>query len=321
MTRRTDLAALTLAAVVRVLPRHRKEWGRAMRAELAALPERAERRRFAGGCARAVLLAEPAVRAAAGYAAVLAFAVLVIRGAAGLPSPGVRVEATVLVAAIAALAWCARRRTVLGPVDAGRVPRLLRLAGYGTVMATVAVWLSVGTNDPSGWWLAAAAIAVYLTGFLRATTESATAALSLPMVAVLTLAGLALWWIPMLLLSAVRASPALTFLAAFALVPVGSALGARTGSRTRGVLSGLAAATATLLLMFLAAVLTYRLAPGLVPDVSPGGLTPEARAENNRIEAVDPYVADFLLGAVLSGILTVLSALPARARPRLVPTT
>lgn len=323
MNRHTDLAALALTFVTRALPQHRKEWGQAMHAELATLPESAERRRFVRGCAHAILLTGPAVRALAGYAAILAFAVLIIRKAAELPSAGVRVEATVLVATIAVLAWCAHHRTVLGPVGTDLVPRLLRLAGYVTIMTTVAVLLTMGTNDPSGWWLAAVAVAVYLTGFLRATTEFAAAVLSLPLTAALTMAGLALWWIPMLLLSGVRAAPALTFVAAFALVPAGAALGPLIGSRTRGLLSGLAAAFASLLLMFLAAVLTYRLAPHLVPDISGpgglGGLTPEARAETNRIESIDPYVADFLLGAILTGIMTILSALPAQPQPRLLP--
>jgi hypothetical protein len=229
----------------------------------------------------------------------------------------VRAEAIALMAIIATLAWCGRRRGALGPVGTDLAPRLARLAGYATVMTTVAVLLTTGTNDPTGWWLAALAVTLYVTGLLRATTQPATTTLSLPIAASLTLAGLTAWWIPMLALGGVRASPGLTFLVAFALIPAGAAVGSRTGSRTRGQLSGLAAAAATLLLIFLAAVLTYRLAPGLVPDITgpggAGGLTPAAKAETNRIESIDPYVADFLLGALLSGILT---AVPTRSSSR-----
>jgi hypothetical protein len=287
-----------------------------MRAELAAIAERPARRGFVRGCARAVLLSVSALRVLAGYVAVLAFTAVVLRMAAGLPSTGVRVEASILAGVVAVLAWYGRRRGALGPVGTDHAARLLRLAGYATVMTTVAVLLSMGTNDPAGWWLAALAVTVYLAGFLHATTQPATVALSLPMAAVLTLAGLALWWIPMLLLDTVRASPGLAFLVAFALIPAGAALGSRTGSPMRGLRSGLCAAAATFLLIFLAAVLTYRLAPGLVPDISgpgdAGGLTPAARAETNRIESIDPYVADFLFGALLSGVLAVVSALLAR---------
>ncbi|MFL6144271.1 MAG: hypothetical protein ACJ72N_20705 [Labedaea sp.] len=326
MTRRgADLPGRALSIVVRALPPHRTGWGMAMRAELGAIDSRQARRRFVVSCARAVLTSGPALRAVAGYAGVLVFAVVVLGRAADLPSAGVRAEAGALVAIIAVLAWWGRRRGILGPVGTNLVPRLCRLVGYVTVMATVVLLLTLGTNDPAGWWLAALAVGVYLVGFLRSTAEPMTNALSLPTAAALSLAGLTLWWIPMLLLDAVRSSPALTFLVALALIPAGMALGSRTGAARRGLSSGLAAATATLLLMFLAAVLTYRLAPGLVPDISGpggiGGLTPAAKAETNRIESVDPYVADFLFGALLSGVLTVVSILANRplARPAMTP--
>jgi hypothetical protein len=256
-----DLPGLALAIVVRALPLHRKGWGTAMRAELATLDERSARRGFVAGCARALLISGAALRAVAGYVAVLVFAVVILGGAADLPSAGVRVEASALVAVIAVLAWWGHRRGPLGPVGTDLVPRLLRLAGYVTVMTTVAVVLTMGTNDPDGWWLAALAVGLYLVGFLRVTAQPMTDTLSLPIAAALTLAGLALWWVPMLLLSGVRASPPLTFLAALALIPAGTALGSRLGAPRKGLSSGLAAATATFLLMFLAAVLTYRLAP------------------------------------------------------------
>jgi hypothetical protein len=309
-------AGLALTIVTRALPLPRKEWGRAMRAELAAIDEPRARRRFVRGCVRAVLLTGTTLRALAGYAAILGFAAVILRAAAELPSPGVRAEATGLVAIIAVLAWCGRRRVAgLGPVGPTPAARLARLIGYATVMTTVGVLLTTGTNDPAGWWLAAVAVNIYLAGFLRITTQPVSHLLSLPIAATLTLAGLTVWWIPMLLRSGVRAAPPLTFLVALALIPAGWALGSRTGSPTRGLRSGLAAATATFLLIFLAAVLTYRLAPDLVPNISgpgdAGGLTPAAKADTNRIESIDPYVADFLLGAILSAG-TVLTTRPAQ---------
>lgn len=316
MTRHSDLPSLVLAVVVRALPVHRKDWGRAMRAELAAITETPARRQFVRGCAQAVLLSGTTLRALAGYASLLAFTAVIGYQAAGLPSAGVRTEAVTLAGIIAVLAWCGRRGGVLGPVGTGLVPRLTRLAGYATVMATVAVLLTTGTNDPTGWWLAALAVSVYLTGLLRATTRAATDALSLPIAAALTFAGLTVWWIPMLMLSGVRAAPILSFLVAFALIPAGAAVGSRTGSSIRGTLSGLAAATATLLLMFLAAVLTYRLAPGLVPDITGPGLPAAAKAATDQIESIDPYVADFLFGAFLTAVLIMVGFLVARPHPR-----
>ncbi len=308
VSRREDLADRALAVLARTLPAHRKEWGRAMRAELAAIDEIPARRQFVRGCARAVLISGTALRAVAGYVGMLAFAAVIAYQAAGLESAGVQVEAAVLVGIIAVLAWFGRRSSIVGPPGIDLVPRLMRLAGYAVVMTTEAALLTTGTNDPTGWWVAAVAISLYLVGFLRATSLPAGDALSLPVTATLTLTGLAVWWIPMLLSSGVRAFPGLTFLVAFALVLVGWAWGSRRGTPMKGLVSGFAATTATLLLMFLAALFTYRLAPGLVPDISgpgyAGGLTPQAKAETNRIESVDPYVADLLFGALLSGVLT-----------------
>jgi hypothetical protein len=306
-------ADVLLAIVVRALPPHRREWGRAMRSELAVLTERRARLRFVGGCARATLIRWPAARAVMAYACVLTFAVVTLRQAASLSSAGVRVEASVLVGAIVVLAWLGRRHGAVGPVDNTWSARGVRLAGYLVVMATVAALFTMGTNDPEGWWLAALAVGLYLASLLRLTAHPTTGALSLPTAALLTLAGLAVWWTLALLLPAVRAVPAITFLAALVVAAVGVKLGARTGSASRGVFTGLAAAAALLLLTFLAAVLTYQVAPGLVPDIAPATLDAATRAETNQIESIDPYVADFLIGAILAIVVATISAQQARS--------
>jgi len=218
----------------------------------------------------------------------------------------------VLVSVIAVLAWWGRHFGPLGPVGTDRAARLVRLAGYGAVMTTTIMLLSLGTNDPAGWWLAALAIGLYFVGFLRATAQPvAGELLSLPTAVTLALPGLILWWIPMLFL---HGSVFLAFVAALAVIGAGSALGSRAGTPTKGLVSGLAAATVMFLLIFLAAVLTYRLFPGLVPDISPPTLTPTARAENTRAESLDPYISEYLMGALFSAVLTVLGARSAPAR-------
>jgi hypothetical protein len=305
----SDLPSRVLSTATRLLPTPRKEWGAAMAAELAAITERGERRRFALGCVRAVLFSGPMLRSLAGHLFLFGFAAVAVLRALSLTT-SVRVEAIALVAVVGALAWWGRHAAPFGPVAPGRAARLVRLAGYGSVMITIMVLLSTGTNDSSGWWFAAFAISVYLAGFLRATAQPVTGALSLPTAAALALSGLILWWVPMLLW---HVSAFVSFVAAVAVVCAGSALGSRAGNQTRGLVSGLAAATAMLLLVFLAAALTFRLWPGLAPNVSPPGLNGIARAENNRAESLDPYVADFLLGALLSTILIVLSVLPPQA--------
>ncbi|WP_033401005.1 hypothetical protein [Actinokineospora enzanensis] len=295
-----DFAERTLTIATRALPAHRRDWGAAMTAELAALTDPVDRRRFARGCARAVLFSGSMLRAVACHLGLLTFAAAAVVRATGLPSRGVQIEAIGLIAAIIGLARYGRRRSTLGPAGAG----LARSSAYAMIMATAAVLLTTGVNDPEGWWLAAIALVVYLAGFLRVTARSTRNLISLPLIAILVPTALAVWWLPMLLSPAVRAAPPLTFLAAFALIPIGASLGSRLGSRTRGLLTGLTATAAVLLLMFLAAVLTYRLAPNLAPDLSaPIGMPQSIRAEQSRIEAVDPYVANYLIGAITTAFL------------------
>ena len=62
---RRDLSNRALAVTVRLLPSHRSEWGRAMQAELASLDDVRARRRYALGCARAVLSDRAAMRTVA----------------------------------------------------------------------------------------------------------------------------------------------------------------------------------------------------------------------------------------------------------------
>ena len=64
---RPDAAARMLARAVRLLPPGRRDWGAAMQAELDALTEPDERRRFAIGCVAAVG-SRPAVWRRIGYA-------------------------------------------------------------------------------------------------------------------------------------------------------------------------------------------------------------------------------------------------------------
>ncbi|PPK71318.1 hypothetical protein V5P93_003184 [Actinokineospora auranticolor] len=311
----TDFADRLLAVAVRALPAHRRDWGRAMVAELAALTDRAERRRFARGCVRAVAFSGPALRATTRVLVLLALSAVIVVEATRLRSVGVAVEAVGLAVAVLGLVWRDSRRDAVGPVG-GRVARQW---GYAVVLATVAVLLTTGVNDPSGWWLAAAAVVVYLAALLRITTRRADGIVSFPLVGALTAAGLAVWWVPMLLLAAVRAAPALTFPVAFAVVLAGAVLGPRVGSRIRGLISGLVAAGALLLLVFLAAVVTYRVAPGLAPDLfgADWGAFPKAtRLEMNSVEAVDPYVADFLLGALVgAGLIIITERLVGRTGP------
>jgi len=68
--------------------------------------------------------------------------------------------------------------------------------------------------------------------------------------------------------------------------------------------------------VFFAAAVLYRYGPDAwMPFAGPGPLTPQAQLEQNRIEAIDPYVGVLLLGAIAAGVLVGI-ALTAKLRTR-----
>jgi hypothetical protein len=263
-----DLAARGLALAVRALPATHRDWGLAMQAELAAVEEAPERRAYAWGCARAVLT-RPATLLRLGIVGAVAATALAMTFR--MPSAGVRAETFVLLGVLA----------VLAVTD--RPPSGVRRAGYAAATLCLLFLLAPssggGHNDPSGWWLACAAIALYFAAVRFAT----------PRAAWVGVAALGVWWVPMLLSAGARAHPGYALAIVAAAVLAGGLLG-----RTPSVALG--AGAATCLLIFLAAVGTYAVAPSLVPDVAP-------TAEANRIESTDPYVAELLLGGLLGAAL------------------
>jgi hypothetical protein len=84
------------------------------------------------------------------------------------------------------------------------------------------------------------------------------------------------------------------------------------------LVAGLGAGAATCLLVTLLALGTYAVRPDLVPHFCGTsnlcGLTPAARVETEQIEASDPYVAELLLGGLLSGLLAGLALADAPGR-------
>jgi len=117
-----------LAVVERLLPAARRDWGRAMRAELATLDGAAERWRFALGCTRAAMLPGPTGRAAGRSLALVGAGALVLGGEIVLA--GVIGEFTPLLLALALLAWLGRRPSYFGPVRPDRAARTARSCGY-----------------------------------------------------------------------------------------------------------------------------------------------------------------------------------------------
>jgi hypothetical protein len=306
-----DLVSRALAVVVRLLPPHRSDWGQAMRAELAALDDVRARRRFALGCARAVLSDRAAMRTVAAHMIALTFGAVAFAFAISIKVAGVRIQTIAFVVVLGVLAWSGRRRGPLGPVAADGLARRVRAGGYAVLGAYImpalaSIALVSPKHDRSGVWVFYLALTLYLATVLFATARhTATPRRSLRLITALTSAGLAAWWVPMLLDANVRAHPTWALLSVAAAVLLGLVVAtALRWPSQQAALAALATGVATCLLIFLAAQSTYLLAPQLVPDLGHvPGMTATGQVDQNRAEAVDPYVAEFLFGAVLGAVL------------------
>jgi hypothetical protein len=317
-----DLSRRVLAIAVRLLPSGRSEWGRAMQAELASLDDARARRRYALGCARAVLSDRGALRTVSVHLVTLTFGAVALGLAFSMRAVGVRIETIAFVVVLGVLAWFGRRRGPLGPIADHRSARGIRNAGYAVlgayIMPALASFAASPQGDPSGVWMFYLALALYLATVLFATSHrTAARPRTLQLVGLVTVAGLAAWWGPMLLAGSVRAHPGWALVGVAATIILGLAIGtALRWPSQQAVFGALAAGVATCLLIFLAAQATFLLDPSLAPDLGRvPGMTAAGEVEQNRAEAVDPYVAELLLGAVLGAVLMAATTASQGLRP------
>jgi len=177
-----DSAGRLLAAAVWLLPPEHQEWGRAMRAELAALPSGSARWAFAAGCLRATGWPGPIVRYLLSVAAAVALALLTGTGGA------VRVEVIGLGLLVPpALGRLGRRDALVGAVGPTRAARVARrgllavlagcvVVGLGTVVVTLprAGSGTDGYGAVAGLTLVVAVLAGYTALGFAATSATAT---------------------------------------------------------------------------------------------------------------------------------------------------
>jgi hypothetical protein len=184
--------------------------------------------------------------------------------------------------------------------------RRFRAAGYAVVGGSLLLLLTGpgGNGDPGGWWIAGLAFVLCLTAVVVVTARGVSPG-TLRVVAAVTVAGVAAWWVPMLLSDSVRAHPEWALVVVVA-CPLLAARRARDAE-----IAALAAAFASCLLIFVVAVGTYAAFPALAPDIATGqAINP---ALENQIESTDPYVGELLLGALLGVVL--IAAVRARGGP------
>ena len=306
-----DLSDRALTVMVRLLPVRRSEWGRAMRAELASLDDARARRRYALGCVRAVLSDRDAMRTLAVHVVALSFGAVALVFAISVNGLGVRIQTIVFVLALGVLAWFGRRYGPLGLRADRSLARRIRAAGYAVLGAYILPALASFAaappqHDQSGVWMVYFALTLHLTTVLVVTADrTEVRPRTLQLMAAATVAGLAAWWVPMLLAPSIRARPSWALLSVAVTIVVGLVIAAALRwPAPQAALAALAAGVAICLMISLAAQSTYLLDPRLVPDLGHvPGMTATEEVDQNRAEAVDPYVAELLLGAVLGAAL------------------
>jgi hypothetical protein len=234
-----------------------------------------------------------------------------------LAYPPLRQAAVTLVAVLSAVSLSGRHPVGLGPVAGSVAARAVRMVG--TVLAGLgaagAILGFVTGGSPSqrtsGAVQCTVMLALYLAAFLAATRHD----VALPPRVLLTSVGLGLV-AAALFAAAVPVLPAGLLLLAFLLIGAAIVGAARLAPDDSRFLAGLLTAVTACQALFYAAAVLFHYGPDAwMPYAGPGPLTPQGQLEQNRAEAIDPYVGLAYLGALAAGIL-IGTVLTARLRAR-----
>ena len=326
MNRRRDLAERLLGAVTRMMPPARGEWGRAMRAELAALGSRRERLAFATGCARAVA-GQPAVYGRVGYLLVVAAALAAVGfKVATLAYVPLRVAAVVMVCVLVLLSWLGRRHGLLGPVGHSRSARTMRLAGYAVVAAMTGELLAnLGANPDQASDAVRTALpvtvvlATFLLGFLALTAQRAAAPTRVLIAGGCSgVAAAVLWALVVVALGPIPTSIAGAVLAVGAgMLAAALAAASRRDADGQWLLAALCAGVVGVLCIVELVVVLSVFGPSrLIPDLVAPALSAADDLAQSRNEIQDPYVALAFAGFILAVLLTVAAISTRHGRPR-----
>jgi len=288
-----------LSAAVRFLPAERRDWGRAMRAELAAIDEPADRWSFAWGCLRASHLPRGVLH------------LLVVLGTLGALLSWIATAdyaplfwiLAVVASALAAVCWQGRRSGMFGPIDGGAA-WLLRAGGYLAAVAIVAVAVAhahpstpAAVNAGDGLLAIFAVAGSFLLGLASVGAgRSAATRRVLVTGAGSAVAATAVW------LVVVLAAPPIPATVGWALAVTAGAVVvavlANSATAEGSLLAGLLAMAGTLGLIFLSVLLLAHFGPDtIIPDITPGAL-PGQHISESRAEIVDPYVLIMVLSVV-----------------------
>ncbi|WP_203914571.1 hypothetical protein [Rhizocola hellebori] len=307
-----------LGWAVRLLPERRRGWGLAMRAELAQLESRGERRSFVLGCVMAVLR-HPTVWLGLRYPVLLAATLTAgVLWSAQIAYAPLRTAVFAMLAVLIGLLAIGRWKGFLGPVRADRPARGIRAIGVALVavlaIRTIGQFVrAVSSFDESAGTAAPIYTTIfgcYLCAFLAVTAQrSAAQSQNLATAGRAAAIAVAGWTVISLLW------PPLPTTGAFALLAVSAAIfiaiGRAAGGGGQRVLAALTAGTLASLVIFTLVTVVLLRIPRWVPDIGgwalPASLTAAQRLQENQAYAVDPYIPVLMIGAILAAVLAVAS--------------
>jgi hypothetical protein len=316
-----DAAGWLLAGAVWLLPADRREWGAAMRADLAQIGGRRARWGFATGCVR-VVATRPAVLRRVGYPLLMAGALAAtLWWTSRIAYPPLHWGSVTAVVVLLALAWLGRHRGPLGPVADSWTARAVRAGGYLMLAAwTVTLMAAMSERESAeqaryGVPIFTVMLTSYLIGFLTLTANRSAATARI-LAAGLAGAGVAaaVWTAAVFMAPPIPVDlgPATTLIA-LGMVMAASAAGRPAGGE-RHLLAALCAGTvASMLILSLVVLLSVFAPPSLIPDLAPAALTPADDLAQSRVEIQDPYLWILLLGAVIATLQSA-AALASRHR-------
>ena len=256
----------------------------------------------------------------AGHLLVVAAAVVAMLVATSrFAYPPLRVGLVAMVVVLSAVTLFGRFPLGLGPVAGSATAWIVRMVGIvlaGAGAVGVAFGLAQGGSESeragSGVPLYTVVLAVYLGAFLAVSRRDG----GLPPRAMLTGVGLGLLAGALFAAAVPILPPGLIGLVLLLAASAPAVAGWLTRPAEVGVLSALLATVTGCQTVFFAAAVLYQYGPDAwMPYAGPGPLTPQGQLEQNRAEAIDPFVSVLFLGAVAATVLVAM-ALKARLHAR-----
>jgi hypothetical protein len=300
---RRDAAGLVLSWIVPLLPAARRDWGRAMQAELAGIDTSADRWRFTGGCALAIIR-RPAAGSLASLAApvgIVLATVLLTKETAYQP---LRFGLIAMTLFLSLLYLAGDRAAFFAPlVGRSQLASAVRVGG-ALMLGSLTLGIVLSDRSGDGYVMDRATtgvpiftvlIALYLVGFMSLT--SAALADTKVLVRGVSLGlGAAVSW---LAFAIAQAPLPLSSRSAFVVLAIAILAAALVGAmHEQALLTALCASLVGALSIFVVAHLALAYGPASWVPSDTAALTPAARLAQSRVEAGESYLQLVLIGVI-----------------------